>query len=65
MGVVISSTFLRSSTFLPLILSLLRIPYLEAYSMPVFPNIRVSMLDYFLDIMGEVFAVDVTFLCII
>jgi len=32
MGVVISSSFLRSSTFLPLIVSLLRIHYLEAYS---------------------------------
>ncbi len=32
MGVVISFYFLRSSTFLPLIVSHLRIPYLEAYS---------------------------------
>jgi len=32
MGVVISSSFLRSSTSLPLIVSLLRIFYLEAYS---------------------------------
>ncbi len=35
MGVVISSSFLRSSTFLPFIVSLLRIHYLEAYSMPL------------------------------
>ncbi len=33
MGVVISSSFLRSSTFLPLIVPHLRIPYLEAYSL--------------------------------
>jgi hypothetical protein len=32
MGAVISSSFLRSSTFLPLMVSHLRIPYLEAYS---------------------------------
>jgi len=37
MGVVISSSFLRSSTFLPLIVSLLRILYLEAYSYLAYP----------------------------
>src|SRR5258706_207570 len=41
MGVLISSSFLRSSTFLPLIVSHLRIFYLEAYS-PSSPCITVS-----------------------
>src|SRR6266566_6686020 len=38
MGVVISSSFLRSSTSLPLIVSHLRILYLEAYSQMLTPK---------------------------
>src|SRR2546425_487096 len=56
MGVVISSSFLRSSTLLPLIVSRLRIPYLEAYRKREEDEL-LNFIDNFIDLFLDLYVI--------